>query len=157
MNKIENSGIGEVYKYMYPSLVNPTCHLGRFSKNKTMLEIEYLGNYPNAKETQWSNKCQGVTHDADHWYITQTLQIWKIPASADLDFNEKTSATQVSPLPKHLQKVGYNHFGDLDYWEGYLFISLENKRKKNPPAIVLWDNKNWHQVSGSFVGLIRFH
>ena len=108
-----------------------------------MLNIEYLGNYPNGKETPWSNKCQGVTHDTEHWYITQTLQIWKIPAAADLDFNKKILEAQVLPLPEHLQKSGYNHFGDMDYWEGYLFISLENKSKKKPPTVVLWDAKNF--------------
>ena len=112
-----------------------------------MLEFEYLGNYPDGKETQWSNKCQGVTHDAEHWYITQTLQIWKIPTTDDLDFCEKTPASQVLLLPEHLQNEGYDHFGDLDYWEGYLFISLENKRKSKPPAIVLWDAKTFKYCS----------
>ncbi len=116
-----------------------------------MLNFEYLGNYPNGKETRWSNKCQGVTHDADHWYITQTLQIWKIPASADLDFSEKTPESQVLLLPEHLQRAGYNHFGDLDYWEGYLFISLENKSKSKPPAIILWDAKNFKYFSGAIL------
>ena len=112
-----------------------------------MLDIQYLSNYPNGKETQWSNKCQGVTHDAAHWYITQTLQIWKIPANEDLDFCEKTPDSKVLLLPKHLQKEGYNHFGDMDYWEGYLFIALENKGKKIPPAIVLWDANNFKYCS----------
>lgn len=112
-----------------------------------MLDVEYLGNYPNGKETKWSNKCQGVTHDTEHWYITQTLQIWKIHASTDLDFSKKPSTAQVLLLPDHLQNAGYDHFGDLDYWEGYLFISLENKSKKIPPAIALWDANNFDYCS----------
>ena len=108
-----------------------------------MLEHEYLGNYPNGKETLWSNKCQGVTHDTTHWYITQTLQIWKIPVSTDLEFSKKAPGTQVLLLPPELQKVSYDHFGDLDYWEGYLFIALENKGKKKPPSVVLWDAHNF--------------
>ena len=112
-----------------------------------MLEYKYLGNYPNGKETPWSNKCQGVTHDGQFWYITQTLQLWKIPISTDLVFTKQPAETIVHLLPQSLRDEGYNHFGDLDFWEGYLFISLENKSKKRPPSIVLWDTQKFEYCS----------
>jgi hypothetical protein len=103
----------------------------------------YLGNYPSHKQTGWHEDVQGVTHDDDHWFITQTEILWKIPVTHDLN-------REVSPNTPGVKRVSiedfpalsdYNHFGDLTYYEfegqGYLCIPLEhiNDESEKRPAL----------------------
>ena len=90
---------------------------------------EYLGNYPNARHSGWSEELQGVTHDDGNWYFTQKGALWKFPVSHDL--NERV--TEANPakgilrtrIPTVLRDHGYNHFGDLDHHRGHLFVPVE--------------------------------
>ena len=91
----------------------------------------YLGNdHPNEDPTYWSEDVQGISHDADHWFITQTLDLWKIPVGDNLVAN--------NPGPGVLHRrfldypilffEGYDHFGDLTQHQfdgrGWLFIPI---------------------------------
>src|SRR6185436_14114115 len=46
--------------------------------------IQYLGNYPQDEELNWSENIQGVAHDAGHWFFTQTGTLIQLPVSFDL-------------------------------------------------------------------------
>lgn len=98
----------------------------------------YRGNYPNNRETGWSESLQGVTHDANNWFFTQTTSLWKFPVTHDL--NRSVSGPDPARgilkvgMPSALAARGYNHFGDFDYVEyahsrstigRYLFIAVE--------------------------------
>jgi hypothetical protein len=87
----------------------------------------FLGDYPGDEEPDWSDNVQGVTHDQDNWYITQTQRLWRIPVGLDLE-DVTTSSPGVAYLDMsstELPSLGYNHIGDLDYSQGYLFVPLE--------------------------------
>ena len=44
----------------------------------------HLGNYPSVGPGRHEN-AQGLPHDSDNWFITQTLDLWKAPVPHDLD------------------------------------------------------------------------
>ncbi|MFK7905764.1 MAG: hypothetical protein AB8B69_11595, partial [Chitinophagales bacterium] len=92
-------------------------------------KINYLGQYPSDSDNNWSDNLQGVTHDESNWYFTQMTKLWKFPFSHDLNkkLNGPNAAQQIYQvkIPSNLAKQGYNHFCDLDYYKGYLFVPIE--------------------------------
>jgi hypothetical protein len=98
----------------------------------------YLGNYPYYSDTDWHNDAQGLAHDENHWFITQTGRLRKIPVSKDL---EKISSNESGVIKIRLDSddcpklvaEGYSHFGDPDYLEiddkGYVIVPIEGGDK----------------------------
>ena len=76
------------------------------------LFFRQLNNYPSDSQTIWSEELQGVTHNADHWFISQKSRIWKIPVGVDLnDVTDDISRGIFNiPIPVELA-VNYDHFG----------------------------------------------
>lgn len=114
----------------------PLGALGWFVANPAIANaqpnrIDYLGNFPKERQSGWSEKLQGVANNENYWFFTQVNRLWKFPVSHDL--NDKVTAPNpskgilMSRIPSALQ--GYDHFGDLDYYRGYLFIPVEGKGK----------------------------
>lgn len=111
----------------------------------------FLGNYPDEKETGWHEDVQGLTHDQDDWFITQTRRLWRIPVTHDLN---KVSCgggvvcRSFNDWPALLSD-GYNHLGDPDYYEfggkGFVLVPLEELKHLGgeapfaPPAIAAFD------------------
>jgi hypothetical protein len=125
---------------------------------------EYLGNYPYDHpgdgawhgEAGYTEDLNGVAHDDDNWYFTQTTSIWKIPLEADLedDFNgagpergvlkvhmpEELSSCDIRPKAgsdgEETTMGYYNHFGDLYYDKvsDMLFIPVEGKGCDGHPS-----------------------
>lgn len=93
----------------------------------------FLGHYPVA-ETNWSHNVQGVAHDDNYWYITNTEVIWKIPVSTDLRTVAFDSpGVRVKTLSEYQIQgdlIGYHHIGDpvVFRFEGtdYLIVPVEN-------------------------------
>ncbi|EFK10417.1 conserved hypothetical protein [delta proteobacterium NaphS2] len=102
-----------------------------------------LGDYPSNANPGYHEDVQGITHDDENWFITQSdpddsdpaeRSLWKIPATYDL--------SSVSPNADGVKRIildeipelaskGYNHFGDLTYYKnkkydnkGYLVIPV---------------------------------
>lgn len=104
---------------------------------------EYVGDYPDASALGWTKEVQGVTHDASHWFFTQNPddqpRLWKFPLYHDLaakvEGADPNKGILITGLPASLH--GYHHFGDLDYYQGHLYISLQGKGR--PPKIVVYD------------------
>ncbi len=91
----------------------------------------YVGGYPQ-QETNWSNDVQGIAHDDNNWFITQTTVIWKIPVGLNL-----RTVTASSPgvirhtLSFYPMLAGFEHTGDPVVYApvpggpNYLMVPLE--------------------------------
>ena len=97
--------------------------------SKPIQSIHYRGNFPKHRNNGWGKGLQGVANDHLHWFFTQKGKLWKFPISHDLNTKVTKAVPSkgigVVPIPKVLRAGLYNHFGDLDYFNGYLFIPLE--------------------------------
>jgi HYR domain len=105
----------------------------------------FIGNSPDEGNPGWHQEAQGLTHDADYWYVTQNPafrpsgneivggpRLWRIPVTTNLSSGVDCGAGGVSCKELRdtpLFKAGYNHYGDLDFYEfdgqGYLLIPIE--------------------------------
>ena len=79
-----------------------------------MAEHTYLGNYPDERQDDWTAECQGVTHDANHWFITQKNGVWRVPVGKNLNDHLKdgvdgvTNPTQnISNMPVDIHEATY--------------------------------------------------
>lgn len=121
--------------------------------------IIYVGEHPKARKIDWGDEAQGIAHDKDHWYITQKGTLWKIPVSVNLSDARRTSpGVRTIDLKNIPQLSGYNHFGDLDYYEyngqgyllipqGYLLIPIEAEGRRLPSAIAVFDAATLSYIS----------
>ncbi len=95
----------------------------------TALSARYLNNYPSDRGNGWSDKLQGVGHNDANWFFTQKERLWKFPISHDLNKHisrsNLPSGVKTVSIPNVLSSKGYNHFGDLVEYKGFLFIPLE--------------------------------
>ena len=92
-------------------------------------DYEYTGDNPRALERAWTSNIQGVTNDGTNWYFTQEKFLWKFPTGLLGDHHGDYGGYALS-IPTELFPLGYNHFGDLDYWVdphygGFLFVPFE--------------------------------
>ena len=87
-----------------------------------------LQDFPFDRSMEFSNGIQGVAHDDGNWFFTsahrstainstQLSRIAKIPVSRSL--NEDIS------FWGNPYKPGFRHFGDLDQYDGVLYVPLE--------------------------------
>ena len=95
-----------------------------------MVQHSYLGNFPDERQDDWTAECQGVTHDRDHWFITQKGRVWRVPIRKDLRDHLEHGVDGVRS--RTIPVAGYDHFGDPDCHEGTLYIPLEGKRQIIP-------------------------
>ncbi len=76
-----------------------------------------------------STRGQGVTTDGTHWYFSGTNAI----DITDHDFNSiRTKLGAIDPSlanPFPDAPKGLNHIGDIDYSDGYLYISLDSSAR----------------------------
>lgn len=87
--------------------------------------------YPFKSSPGYTHKLQGVAHDSSHWYMTNRAMLRKIPVQRDLG---APGASSISVgIPRQL--AAYNHMGDLDYYDGRLYVPLEG----SAPAIGVFD------------------
>jgi hypothetical protein len=80
--------------------------------------------YPRDATPGWGESAQGVTHDGAFWYISQEKAVWRIPRGRDLA-REVAGDTPHVGIPDEIGDQGGNHFGDLDWHEGRLYVPLE--------------------------------
>ncbi len=92
----------------------------------------YLGNYPNNRDTDWTDGLQGVAHDEAHWYFTQKTKIFKFHVTTPLT-RGSGAAVEMARMPSVLARAGGDHFGDPDFvrWRrrGYLLSPGEGEKK----------------------------
>ena len=107
---------------------------------------DFLGDFPKDEELNWSENVQGVAHDDGHWFFTNQDSLIKLPADFDLsddpDFAHPTADLRRRKLQDNpfdpfdddnydkLDELGIDHFGDIDYYGGFIWAPLEK------PAII---------------------
>lgn len=112
-------------------------------------------DYPKDREPGWSDDLQGVTHDENTWYFTQSGILWMFPVERDL--NSAVTGTVLFPilgddglvgheprifgltLSQKLKDLGCYHLGDCDYDQGRVYIPVEGSQ---PPLVVSFMVKN---------------
>ncbi|MBN1205575.1 MAG: hypothetical protein JXB05_11715 [Myxococcaceae bacterium] len=82
--------------------------------------ISTLGDHPFNRTYSggFSQDTQGVTHDSNYWFLTNTNNIWRVPVGTNLNDNP----SYISGNPWY---GIYNHLGDISYGAGYIFLPLE--------------------------------
>lgn len=86
--------------------------------------------YPNEAEWQFNNDIQGVTHDTGNWYFTRTIYPVigtkkGVVAKASVSYNLYNEPSIRYEEPSAMLNAGYNHFGDLTYRSGLLYIGID--------------------------------
>jgi hypothetical protein len=120
------------------------------------LSFKHISDYPSDRETDWSEEVQGVTHNDNHWFITQKDRIWKIPVDVDLnsDISDGDPGILTAPIPAELS--GYNHFGDIDYYDGHLFVGAEKPNHTNA-RIACFDANSLEYIGSALVPELNGH
>ncbi|HTY01673.1 MAG TPA: hypothetical protein VMG09_16730 [Bacteroidota bacterium] len=118
-----------------------------FVPSTTMAQQHYEGYYlfmgsrPDNEEPFYSDNVQGLTHDTANWFITQEKDLWKIPATYDLTQNGVGSSDpgviHVNISDDPIGQLGHSHFGDPDYYKGYLLVPTGFKEDQ-PNGILLF-------------------
>lgn len=97
---------------------------------------KYLGEYPKDRENGWSSELQGVCHDDENWFFTQNGKLWKFPVSHDL--NKKIKDSDIDG--KKIMRINYgHHLGDIDCYDGYIFVPIVGDGK---PYIAVFSTKD---------------
>jgi hypothetical protein len=95
----------------------------------------YLGNSPSGEGSDWSEQAQGIANDGEHWFFTHEKRLFKYAANWSADNHDDDPDKIDTGFPPDMSALGMDHFGDLDYWAGYLFVPLEDN--KIHPRILL--------------------
>jgi hypothetical protein len=113
----------------------------REPQSECLRSLTFIGDYPKNSNNGWHTNVQGVARDEEYWYITQQNRLWKIPISHNLnaavDGSEPLiSLVELEELP--LRSEGYDHFGDLDQYDGRLYVALEGRNAGLIPAVAVF-------------------
>jgi len=90
---------------------------------------------------RWANGVRGITHDEEHWYISQSDRILKMRITGIPTYPTSNLRTGVIPAP--LQRLGYNHIGDIAYHQGLIYAPLEGT---DPKRTVVYDLELAYEV-----------
>jgi hypothetical protein len=130
----------------------------------------YLGNRPDEGSPGWHVEAQGLAHDADNWYITQNPplirvggqvfggpKLWRVPVTRDLASGVDCDHDGVSCSELRLTallKLGYDHFGDLDFHEtgGRRFLMVPVEHGDPGPGVAFFRGDD----SLEFLGVAAF-
>lgn len=109
-----------------------------------MAYYDYIGDYPDGKKTGWERNVQGICHDDKNWYISQTGELWKIPVTHDLDKKIDKNNLPNGYLHRNnsetsLKESKYNHYGDIDFYQNYLFVPITSEEDNVKPAIAVFE------------------
>ena len=88
--------------------------------------------YPFDMGRSWTNDLQGVTHDASNWYMTNTEHIFKIPVNRAIGGSNPISIYRGMPS----QLSGYEHLGDMQYYNGLIYVAVENSSGAPRPHVI---------------------
>jgi hypothetical protein len=111
------------------------CGVGRCVRTSPQ-DVQSFANYPDDVSGGFAPEVSGVAHDeASFWYFAQTgdgeNHVWKYPL-----------ASPIQGLPPALKARvfrDYEHVGDIDYFEGFIYAPLELEVHGGPNAIGLLD------------------
>lgn len=88
---------------------------------------------PKDIDRDWTNDLQGLTHDHDNWFMTNTDNIYKMAVQWKLTAEDYRSVWN----PWY---SGWQHLGDMAYKDGDIYIALEpSDGTESSPAIGIID------------------
>jgi hypothetical protein len=97
----------------------------------------WFGNDPSHSDhADWSEDAQGVAHDDEgHWFFTandgdqQPHRLSKYASNWHEIGGERDAGhlDDINGIPAELAALGYNHYGDLDHYDGYLFVPFSGE------------------------------
>jgi hypothetical protein len=97
---------------------------------------DYLGDYPEDSAPGWTNNVQGVATSGTHWFFSAESEgLWKISLTHDLDKDVDDGQLPHAAVPSPFSDVDRPHMGDLDHFEGLLFVPFEGT---DPKRIMLF-------------------
>jgi hypothetical protein len=128
------------------------------SQAQVCTQHTFLGNRPDEGNPGWHEEAQGLAHDADNWYVSQNPgffvaspggpllggpQLWRIPVTHDLGHGVGCGDTGVSCkrlFDTPLFALGYNHYGDIDFFQtgGRSFLVVPIEGGDPGPAIAFF-------------------
>lgn len=95
-----------------------------------------------------SSRSQGVTTDGTNWYFSGTNALEKTDLGYNTSLLVKPAIPDVLANPSEYSNIGLNHIGDIDYADGYLYISLDTSNrdpdtrgKYERPTFAIYDAK----------------
>ena len=68
---------------------------------------------------------QGIAFDGVYWYFSGRQYLCKTYLNYSIIIENR------NPIPEELKKQGYDHIGDIDYFEGIIYAPVEDYRYKN--------------------------
>lgn len=137
---IDSTGIvlfSERYRYSIPSITS------------------FLGDLPRDRSYEnFSDDIQGITHDADNWYLTRNqTNYWKdtaingiIAKQAMTDINSDPPIRYRMPDPWYA--AGFRHYGDLVYANGLIYNSMDDNG--DVAGVGVW-NTNLNYIGFNYV------
>ena len=75
------------------------------------------------------SKQQGVTTDGTNWYFSGTNVLERTDKNYNPGLRISPAIPDVLQLPSQYSDIGLNHIGDIDYADGYLYISLDSSNR----------------------------
>jgi len=89
----------------------------------------YLGEDPTGSDwPDWSEQAQGVANDGHYWFFTGTTGgLFKYEANwRAVESGDDIGRIAHVGMPPELDALTFNHFGDPDYYDGYVFVPFEH-------------------------------
>lgn len=112
-------------------------------------QFHYIGEYPKDRRIRWGNKLQGVSHDANNWFIVQRYSLWKFPVSRPLSEHVPgqpggKGGIYRAFIPHHLRGGEDDHLGDPDHFAGKLYVPFESG---SGPRVLVYRGSDLHYLS----------
>lgn len=127
----------------YATLTNgvdeQTSSLRVQANNGHRIAFQHIGDHPSDRENFWTadEQPQGLAHNATDWFLTSNQHIYRVPLSEDISEDNPIGGNTVG-MPPELANQGYNHFGDPDVFDDWLFVPVENAGANVYPAIAVF-------------------
>jgi hypothetical protein len=136
----------------------------------------WLGNSPSdAESPDWSEQAQGVANDGVSWFFTHNVlsdkELEGTPEGSLIKYQKNWRPVNggddegkiaVAKIPQFLFEDGYWHWGDPDYYAGYVFVPLEGVSsgqaviavyRSSDLAFVDWIEVGEHQAKLGWVAI----
>ena len=98
----------------------------------TLENAEYLGSkYFAGSDARCST--QGITNDGTYYYTTGAVVALGFNGLEKIDMETGEVVLQnTNAMPKELKKQSFNHLGGCTYFEGKIYVSVEDIMRKHP-------------------------
>ena len=131
---------GNVFGILTNGVDEQTSSLRVQANNGHTVAGRHLGDHPSDRENFWSDpdQPQGLAHNATDWFLTTAGNLYRVPLSEDISEDAPINGSVVG-MPDELASRNYNHFGDPDVYQGFVFVPVENKDSGVLPAIAVFN------------------